>query len=212
MKNLLLIAVTLFSLNSYAQQNEKYIKNMEQNVAKLDTASSAATYNNLANNFERIAKAEKNQWLPFYYAAYCNVVGGFMSRDFSKADAVADKAEALINKADSLSPHNSEIMCVMSMVNSARIMVDPQNRGMKYGMIASQNLAMAKTYDPKNPRPYLLEAQSKMYTPEQWGGGKEAAKASLDQGKKRMAEFKPESSISPKWGDYLVTSLEAQLK
>ncbi|HMG17060.1 MAG TPA: hypothetical protein VK590_16495 [Saprospiraceae bacterium] len=211
MKKLLVLTILCFSTLSWAQ-NEKYIKTMEQNVTKLDTASTAVAYNMLANNFERIAKAEKNEWLPYYYAAYCYVVGGFMARDMSKADAVADKAEALINKADTLKTHNSEIMCVMSMINGARIMVDPQTRGMKYGMLSSQQLSMAKTYNPDNPRPYLLESQSKLYTPEQWGGGKAAARMALDEGRKRLASFKPESSIAPHWGEKLAEMIEAQMK
>lgn len=211
MKKLLMLSILLSSVMTWAQ-NEKYVKTMEQNIAKLDTASTFASYSTLANNFERIAKAEKTEWLPYYYAAYCNVITAFMGRDMSKADAIADKAEALINKADTLKSHNSEIMCVMSMVNSCRIMVDPQTRGMKYGMASGQNLAMAKTYNPDNPRPYLLEAQSKLYTPEQWGGGKAAAKASLEEGKKKLANFKPESSISPKWGQKLVDMIETQMK
>ncbi|MEJ7671851.1 MAG: hypothetical protein WKF59_03885 [Chitinophagaceae bacterium] len=54
----------------------------------------------LANNFERIADAEKTQWLPYYYAAYCNVMNAFMEQDKTKVDAIADKAEELITKAE----------------------------------------------------------------------------------------------------------------
>jgi hypothetical protein len=39
---------------------------------------------NLANNFERIATAEKNQWLPYYYAAFCQVNLGFIEKDNEK--------------------------------------------------------------------------------------------------------------------------------
>lgn len=202
----------LLSVTITNAQSDKFQKSMENYVSKLDTASSASTFKALANGFERIATAEKTQWLPYYYSAYCYVLGAFMQRDPQELDKIADKSELLLNKADSLSQKNSEIACLMSMVNSARIMVDPQNRGMKYGMLSSQYLMTAKNLDPTNPRPYLLEAQSKIYTPEQWGGGKVAAKKSLDEGKSRLETFKPASKLHPTWGAKLVEMVEGQLK
>ena len=52
----------------------------------------------LANNFERIATAEKTQWLPWYYAAYCTVSASYTESDNSKKDGIADKAEEFITK------------------------------------------------------------------------------------------------------------------
>ncbi len=56
---------------SSADMSKKFVDAMEVNLKLLDTASAPATFIMLANNFERIGKAEKNQWQPFYYAAFC---------------------------------------------------------------------------------------------------------------------------------------------
>ncbi len=211
MKKLFLILLVC-SISEMFAQTERFQKTMESYISKLDTASNSATYKSLANGFERVATAEKNQWLPYYYSAYCYALEALLQRDPSNLDMIADKCEVMLKIADSLSQKNSEIMCLMSMVNSARIMVDPQNRGMKYGILASQNLMAAKNLDPTNPRPYLLEAQSKIYTPEQWGGGKVAAKKALDEGKVKLESFTPASSLHPSWGKKLVEMIESQLK
>ena len=57
-------------------QNEKYIKAMESNVAKVDSNNTVDGWKELANTFERIAMAEKTQWEPYYYAAFANVMAG----------------------------------------------------------------------------------------------------------------------------------------
>lgn len=59
MKKLLMIALMFISINSANAQNKKYIATMEKNIAALDTSRTADLLQPLANNFERIASAEK---------------------------------------------------------------------------------------------------------------------------------------------------------
>ena len=47
----------------------------------------------VSNRFERIALAEKDQWLPYYYAAYARSIAGFITTDKSKVDEVLDGAK-----------------------------------------------------------------------------------------------------------------------
>jgi hypothetical protein len=188
-------------------QSDKYIKIMEEKVAALDTTWSTDGLKDLANTFERIGNAEKNQWLPFYYAALANVNMGYRlsagKADGSLAtviDPVADKAEALIIQANALSKDNSEIYVIKKMIASLRMMVDPMNRWMKYGQAGQEALSTAKKLDPDNPRVYILEAQDKFYTPEQFGGSKQESKKLFEESLKKDETFKPESSIHPHWG------------
>ena len=195
-----LIAVTAFA------QNEKFVKAMEPKVIALDTTFHVEGLRELANGFERIAMAEKNQWLPYYYAALAQVnmgimmMGGKMGGDAGKIDPIADKAEALITQADGLNPNNSEIYIVKKMVATLRMMVDPMNRYMQYGPAAQQALETAKKLNPENPRVYLLEGQDKFFTPEQFGGSKAAAKLLFAQALQKFESFRPASSIDPVWG------------
>ena len=174
---------------------------MKKNLAAMDTAfQNPSSLLALANNFERIATAEKNQWLPYYYAAFCQVNYGFMLKEKDKVDGFADKATDLINKADSLMPNNSEISCIKSMVASCHMMVDPMSRWQEYGAESNGNMEKAMQQDPTNPRPYYLKGQGLKYTPEQFGGGCKTATEQLQAAMDKYAAFKPASDIAPNWG------------
>lgn len=199
-KSFLLSSLILLSLLSFAQ-SDKYIAAMKNNLLGLDTSfRNPANLLAAGNNFERIATAEKNQWLPYYYAAYCQVNYGFMLQDKSKTDGYADKATALINKADSLMPKNSEISCIKSMIASCHMMVNPMVRYMQYGQESTSEMENAMEQDPSNPRPYLLKGQSLKYTPEQFGGGCKTAKPELQTALDKYMVYKPASELHPVWG------------
>ena len=212
MKNLMkklsvFITVLLMAVSSFAQ-SEKYIAAMKKNLAAIDTSfKTPANLLTLANNFERIAVAEKNQWLAYYYAAFCEVNYGFMEQNKDKVDGYADKATDLINKADSLMPNNSEISCIKSMIASCHMMVNPMQRWQEYGAESNGNMEKAMQQDPNNPRPYYLKGQGLKYTPEQFGGGCKTAKPALQTALDKYATFKPASELAPNWGKAQVEML-----
>ncbi len=193
-------AFAILCFSSFAQ-SEKYINAMKANIAAMDTAfANPANLLSLANSFERIANAEKVQWLPYYYAAMLHVNHGFMSSDMSGMDPVADKAEALLNRADSLSPDNSEISVVKAMIATARMVVNPMQRFMEYGPAIDANLEKAKLLDPANPRPHYFKAENLKNTPEQFGGGCATALLELQKAKEKFNTFKTASELHPNWG------------
>ena len=195
-----LTALSLLSLFSFAQ-SDRYVAAMKSNLLALDTSfRNPANLLAVGNNFERIATVEKNQWLAYYYAAYCQVNYGFMSQDKTKTDGYADKATALIAKADSLIPKNSEISCIKSMIASCHMMVNPMVRYMQYGQESTTEMENAMEQDPANPRPYLLKGQSLKYTPEQFGGGCKTAMPELQTALDKFKVYKPASELHPVWG------------
>jgi hypothetical protein len=197
---LTLTAITAIIISTQAQ-SDKYVAAMKKNIAALDSGMIKGNMQDLANNFERIATAEKTQWLPWYYAAYCTVSASYIETDNSKKDPLADKAEEYITKAEALAGgENSETCVVKSMIASAHMMVDPQTRWQQYGASSSAFMEKAKTLDPTNPRPVLLDGQSKFYTPEQFGGGKAVAKPVLEKAMSMYPSFKPASELHPTWG------------
>ncbi len=213
MKKLFLLSAVIFLTIAASAQSEKFIAVMKSNIAAIDTSfKNPANLLSLANNFERIATAEKNQWLAYYYAALCQVNYTYMEQDKSKIDAIADKATMLINKADSLQPNNSEISCIKSMIASSHMMVNPMQRYMEYGPDAASNIEAAMQQDPTNPRPELLKGQSLKYTPEQFGGGCATAKPVLQSSLNKYSSFKPVSELHPNWGKQRVETLIAECK
>ena len=213
MKKLIFVGIFLSVTVTAFAQTDKYTTAMKNNINALDTSfRNPANLLSLANNFERIADAEKNQWLPYYYAAYCQVNYGYMEKDKTKTDGFADKATALIAKADSLAPNNSEISCIKSMIASCHMMVNPMQRFMEYGEEINTNMEKAMEQDPENPRPYLLKGQGLKYTPEQFGGGCTTAKPELQKALDKYAAFKPGSELHPVWGKQRVDQLMSECK
>ena len=189
-------------------QSERFTLAMKKNLDALDTSfKTPANLLAVANNFERIATAEKSQWLPYYYSAFCQVNYGFMETDKTKTDGYADKATQLINKADSLSPNNSEISCIKSMIASCHMMVDPMTRYLEYGKASSENLEAAIAQDPTNPRPHYLKGQGLKYTPEQFGGGCKTALPEFQTALTKYESFKKAGDLHPNWGKEQVENL-----
>lgn len=199
-KTILSATIICLCITAFAQ-SDKYAGAMKKNISMLDSAMQKGNAKELANNFERIGDAEKLQWLPYYYAAYCNVISTYTEKDKTKNDAIADKAEELIIKAEGLAgKENSEIAVIKSMIASAHMMVDPQSRYMQYGATSASNIEKAKALDPSNPRPVYLEGQAKLYTPEAFGGGKDVAKPLFEKALAMFDAFKPASELHPTWG------------
>ena len=199
-KSIFILSLLAINFFSFAQ-SERYVSAMKANIASIDTSfRNPKNLIALANNFERIAMAEKNQWLPYYYAAFCQVNYTYMEQDKGKIDDIADKATTLINRADSLQPGNSEISCIKSMIASARMMVDPMQRYMEYGTESGAQLEKAMQQDAGNPRPHYLKGMGLKYTPEQFGGGCSTALPGLQAALGRYATFKPATDLMPNWG------------
>lgn len=186
-----------------ANGQDRYEAAMKQQVGLLDSASTfnPASLKALGNTFERIADAEKTQWLPYYYAAYCLVNEAFMTEDKTKVDPIADKAALMAEKAVALKGEDSELSCLLSLIAVSRIAVDPMTRGAKYGTESAELLDKAKQQNPENPRVYLLAGQNLLFTPEAFGGSKTKGKELLNLALQKFSTFKPESGISPRWGE-----------
>jgi tetratricopeptide (TPR) repeat protein len=188
-------------------QSEKYTKTMEALIPVVDTTRDHDALITVGNSFERIANAEKTQWLPFYYAALANINagnsftmdGGFGDKS-ADIDPLADKAEELLNKAEALSKDNSEIWVAKKMLASLKMMGNVMARFQEYKPKAEAALETAKKLNPENPRVYLLEGQDLFFTPEQFGGDKQEAKKRLETAIAKFGIFKPESGIHPNWG------------
>ncbi len=202
MKQVLSLITAFGLLFTIQAQNEKMVKAMKPMVVALDSIKTAQGWTAAANQFQRIADAEKTQWLPYYYAALSHVMSGFMSGSNQPAtsDPLADKAEALLLKAEELQPGNDEIYIVKKMIVNLRLQADPMNRWQTYGPQGAEALSKAKAINPANPRVALLEGQDKFYTPEEFGGDKAEAKILFETSIKRFAEAKPASEIHPQWG------------
>jgi hypothetical protein len=203
MKKVVLLAVAVFTMLTSFGQSEKYIAAMKKNLAEIDSAfvkNEPSRLTDAAAAFERIGDAEKTQWLPHYYAAYCQVMFAFVKNDPASNDAIADKADQSIAKAEALEKANSEISLLKAMITSSRMLANPMQRWMELGPKIQQYSQEAVAQDPTNPRPHWFSGVSLKNTPEQFGGGCGAAKPQLEKAMELYNTFKPASDLHPSWG------------
>jgi len=194
----LLSLIALFSVLALNAQT-KYESAMQNGFAKLKETKGAEDFQSLGAYYERIAEAEKTQWLPFYYAARHYTIAAFMNPAADK-DKAAAKVTELIAKAEAIEPSNAEIYCLKQQTAVMQLVVDPMSRWQTYGAQASEAIAKAKELEPSNPRPYLLEGQYLMNVPEAFGGGKSVAKKLFEKSLELFASFKPLTALHPNWG------------
>jgi len=207
MRKPLSILLSLLFL-TVAIADDKYEKEIKKNLEKIDECKTPNDFIKLANSFERIAAAEKDKWLPYYYSAFVYVLASYVDSSNGRKDIYLDKSDKFISIADSLQPNNSEIFTLKGMIAQAHMQIDPMNRWQKYGAEANNNFTKAMQLDTLNPRPEYLIGVGLYYTPKQFGGGPKTAKPILERSLAKFEMFVPENEIMPKWGkeqvmDYL---------
>ena len=149
-----IILIPLFSVSLSGQSNS-YTEAMESAITMMDTSTSIEFLQYAANNFERIGDAVEDEWLPYYYCAYCYVQLNYLVKTDKKRDIFVDKAVEFNNKADNVSPDNSEIYVMKGFILQARMNIDPMTRGMKYNPECIAMFKKAIELNPENPRSYL---------------------------------------------------------
>lgn len=214
----ILTAAFLFLAATQAQAQSDYKQQLTATVARLDNASSAKEYQQLAENFATIAEQQKTDWLPWYYAAFCNAKTAWLFEDDGeKIEPFANKAEEEIKLAQSLidtatqKKELSEIYCVKSMINQARVFINPASFGRQYGPAASQYVKMAERLNSENPRALYFEGWEKNATPKIWGGDKKKAKELLELARQKL-DANTSAGIDPHWGTKEVDELLKKLK
>jgi hypothetical protein len=211
MKILLAVLLLCSAVVSAQSDNSKYEKAMKKNLSKITSAKDVASMLNVANGFERIALAEQDKWLPYYYTSFMYVLAGFTDTSASKKDSYLDKADMFLNLADSLKENDSEIYTLRGMISQGRLQVDPMNRWMKYGAESTLNFNKAMELDTLNPRPEYLMGVGLFYTPEQFGGGPKTAKPLLERSLEKFKRFEPGNNLMPNWGRDMLEQLLEQM-
>ncbi len=194
----LLVIISMFIVGMVAAQS-KYEGAMAKGLEQFKASKTAEDMNAVSAFFERVGDAEKDKWLPYYYAAQATYLTGWMDLKADK-DKVGEKSKELISKAEAIEKDNSEIFCLRQMVAILQMTVDPMTRYQSYGAEARNALESATKADPNNPRIYYLNGQTLMNTPEAFGGGKAIAKKLFEKSVALYKTFQPASPLHPIWG------------
>ena len=213
MKQLLFAVAIIASVAAHAQ-SDKYTDAMKKNLSMFDSAKATADFENIAAGFQRIGDAEKTQWLPYYWQGLALARIGWMyfpdekgvtavkvSNLDQSVNDLATRINAAADKADAAATDDkakSEIPILRYMALTQQMIVDPQSRYMTFGQQSADYLTKAMQLNPNNPRAAYLQAMSVYGTPEQFGGGKDAAKA-LVQKAVELAKAEQTKPLYPHW-------------
>ena len=197
--NKIILLLSLLFCNHFFTQSKFSKNDMRENVQLFNASKSNTNFLKLEKEFERIANFEKNDWLPFYYAAMCNVLVALKKNNQTVVE-YCSRADYYCSKADSLSKNNSEIYVLKSMIAAARLLSAKPNQRQKYGTLAAKFANEAIKLDDKNPRAYLLKGRTILNTPETFGGGSKKAKPIFEKALEKFKIFNPETSFHPNWG------------
>lgn len=208
MKTLTLTVILVLTATA-GFSTDTYQKAMTSTITKLYQSQTIPEYIDAANQFDRISKIEKTEWLPLYYASYAYIMISFQETDNAKKDADLDQAQKFLDQAFAIDPNESELYLLQGFLYPSRINIDPMNRGMQYMGEMNKALDKALELNPGNPRIYFLRASMTLHMPEAYGGGAAKALPLFQMADKKFKNFRPKTDISPNWGN---EANEAELK
>ncbi|MFA5326864.1 MAG: hypothetical protein WC384_03665 [Prolixibacteraceae bacterium] len=192
------LCFALFSILSFP--NEAYRKAMSSSIENLFQAKTISEFVEVANQFERISKIEKAEWLPLYYASYAYMMVSFQEPENAKKDQFLDQAQKYLDQAMVIDSGESELYMLQGFLYPSRINIDPITRGIIYMEKMNQALDKALELNPDNPRVYYLRATMTFHMPEAYGGGAAKALPLYKTADEKFKKFKPKTELSPKWG------------
>ncbi len=190
------VTIALFLVATVAIAQDQYTKGMQKafqlwGEGKISEAS---------NLFERIATAEKDNWLPAYYVSQVNTVASFGEKDKETLVKQLEKAQEFVDIAKAISPDNSEILVQQAMIHTAYVAFD----GATYGMTLSGEVVAlyqkAAKLAPENPRVVLSKAEWDMGSARFFGQDVTPYCKEVERSLELFANFKPESEFHPNWG------------
>ncbi|WP_333600151.1 tetratricopeptide repeat protein [Flavobacterium sp.] len=150
--------------------------------------------------FERIASAEKTNWLPNYYVGMVNVTAAFNPANKDKAPALLDKAQTAVDNASVISPNNPEIIVLQALLYTAWLVQDPMTNGMKYSGKVMEEYYKALALAPENPRAVFGKADFEINGAKWTGADVKKLCKEVERSIDLFAKFKPEGPFYPNWG------------
>jgi hypothetical protein len=211
-KIIISIAILLTALTGMSQSKE-FAGAMGEALGQYANCKSVDDFQALGNRFGLIANAEKTEWLPLYYHAHCYIIMSFMEpTDAVKKDSYLDVAEKSITKMIELVPKESEVYALQSMLYSARLVVNPMERGQKFGALSGQAVGMALGLDANNPRAKFIKLRNDMGSAQFFG---KDPKEFCPQASELLANwdnYKVKSPLYPAWGKNQVAEIVEDCK
>lgn len=199
----IILAIVLLTTSILTAQNQ-----YEQGMQKAFGLWQEGKNTEASSMFERIASAEKDNWLPNYYVALVNTTTAFQTKDKNEVNALLTKAQSALDVELNKNQNNAELLVMQAMIHTAWIAFDPMTNGMKLSGKVMEIYGKAEKMAPENPRVVFGKAEFEIGGAKYFGSDTKPMCAQIDKSIILFNNFKPESPFHPKWG--LDRALEAQ--
>ena len=184
----------LSAMSTKAQSSYETTMTEAFNFWKNDNPTAAA------NLFEQIAKTEKENWLPYYYAAQVKIVQSFPLTDRAKKKQLLDQAQELLDKSRAQEANEAEMLILQAMLHTSRLTIDPDTYGMQLSPVITGLYTKAATLEPENPRLALSQAEWKMGSARYFGEDPSKFCPDLKAARVLFEKEKQQPTVAPTWG------------
>lgn len=211
MKTLVGIILLMLLNPVYSKSEGNYEKAMKEALDKMNQTSSIDERQLVANQFDRIADVEKENWLPVYHAAYVRVLMAAMEQDTKMKDTYLDAAQLNLDEVEKMDHDAAERLALQGFLIMIRMSVDP-SRGMELGQECAMMLHQAYAMNSQNPRAVLILGQFKHGSAQYMGEDTSEACAMFDEALQLLDQTQTDASAGflPNWGKDLSLTMQKQ--
>lgn len=167
-KLIIILSILVLGLFFRANGQTNYNSEMQNALNEFSTAHADGSFEKAATDFDKIAKANPDNWLPLYYSMLSRTLYAF-SLNPEDAIKIAGDLEKDYDKLIEMNPDMSETLTLRGLFRTVKVAKDPRNYGMVLpsAIIADYNEAIK--INPENPRPLYLLGQFNMRSAPYYG-------------------------------------------
>lgn len=160
-KLIIILSIPVLGLFFRANGQTNYNSEMQKAMTEFATAHANGSFEKAAADFDKIAKANPDNWLPLYYSMLSRTLYSF-SLNPEAAIKISGDLEKDYDKLIEMNPDMSETLTLRGLFRTVKVAKDPMNYGMVLpsAIIADYNEAIK--LNPENPRPLYLLGQFNM--------------------------------------------------
>lgn len=193
MKALLIVLLTFYSYGSFAQT--AYEKAMSEALQLWEAGNNTEA----AAKLERIAAAEKKQWLPSYYQALILITESFRATDATQRAQLVQGGNTIISQKSTLGA-SSEWLVLKALSLTSELTADPMNLGQKLSPKIIDTYQQALKADPENPRAMSGLAEFQIQTKKFTGGNIDKEYKDLQKALSLYENDQHNEPFYPSWG------------
>ena len=201
MKKFLLLALICFGVSVNAEKRSvfgSHIFTIKSQMQEAVNEADVEKFKYVSTQLERLATFGEKEWLVNYYLSLAHYRISVIISDKELAEKYIESAKEAVQISIKEKDDFADSHALLASILGIEIGFKP-NLGMTNGMKSAQELEKAKKLSPSNPRIYMIEGTSKLYTPKMFGGSVDKALALFEKSAE-LFEKEESKGIYPDWG------------